>query len=90
MVFSDSHGRNLNDYLDESMILAQAFSGHKLSEIVEISRSYINDFHPTCVLYIGSTCDLTTKDKITKLIKPSFPSYVDLCTYMMSTKICEE
>lgn len=56
---------------------------HKLLEIVEKSRSFICDFHLTCVLYIGGTCDLTTK--VSKLIAPSFPTYVDLCTHMMST-----
>lgn len=85
MVFSDSRGRPLNDYLDERIILVQAFGGYKLLDIVEETRSYINDFHPTCVLYVAGTCDLTTKDKATKLIKPSFPSYVDLCTHMMTT-----
>lgn len=85
MVFADSRGRPLNEYLDESIILVQAFGGHKLLEIVERSRSFICDFRPTCVLYIGGTCDLTTKDRSTKLIKPTFPSYVDLCTHMMTT-----
>lgn len=84
MVFTDSRRKNFDDYLDESLVLVQAFSGHGLRDIIEKSQSFISDFRPTCVLYIGGTCDLTTKDRITKMISPSLLTYADLCSHMIS------
>lgn len=84
MVFTDSRGRDLNEFLDTSHILVQAFSGAGLMEIIDRSIPLVADFHPTAILYIGGTCDLTIKDKHTKKIMPRFLSFVDLCAHMMS------
>lgn len=64
MVFTDSRGRDLNDYLDNQQILVQSFNGAGLMDIIHQSVPFVADFHPTSILYIGGTCDLTTKTRL--------------------------
>lgn len=53
-------------------------------DIIHRSAPLVADFHPTSILYIGGTCDLTLKDHYTKMIQPRYDNYADLCSSMIS------
>lgn len=78
LVFTDSRGKDLHDYLDNHWFLVQAFSGAGHLEIIDRSVPYVTDFHPACILYISGTCDLTNKDKLTKKFSPKFDLYMPI------------
>lgn len=85
LIFSDSRGKNLDVYLDREDILVKAYKGAPLLRIVELSTPIINQYNPTCVIYIGGTCDLTVMDRNTRIISPRVSNFPDLCAYMMNT-----
>lgn len=83
LVFTDSRGKNLDAFIDNESILVKAFSGAKLVNIVEYATSFIWDLQPARVLFIGGTCDLTVKNRITREIRPRFLTHQTLLSYML-------
>lgn len=84
LIFTDSRGKNLDVYLNREDILVKAYKGASLLRIVDLSTPIIRQYNPTCVLYIGGTCDLTNMDRNTRVISPRLPNFPDLCAYMMN------
>lgn len=84
LVFCDSRGKNLDAFIDNESILVKAFKGAKLVNIVEYSATYVWDYRPARVLFIGGTCDLTVKRHNSQEICPRFSSARLLLAHMMS------
>lgn len=74
LVFSDSRGKNLDEFIDNESVKVKAFKGAKLVNIVEYSTNYIWEYQPTCVLFISGTCDPTVKRYNSQEIRPRFLS----------------
>lgn len=85
LIFSDSRGKNLDVYLNREDILVKSFKGAPLLRIIDLSTPIIREYNPTCIIYIGGTCDLTIMDCEKRVISPRIPNFPDLCAYMIST-----
>lgn len=83
LVFTDSRGRNLDVYLEHPNIRIKAFSGATIGDIILRAEPIINIHKPACVLFIGGTCNLTTKDRQTRKVSLRYNSVGDLLEYMI-------
>lgn len=72
LVFTDSRGLNLQIYLDSNEFHVVFFRGAKLKNIVQYAVPYVSDVRPANILFIGGTCDLTVRQRISRHIRPRF------------------
>lgn len=84
LVFTDSRGRDLDVYMEHPKILIKSFSGATLSRIIALAEPIIYRHRPTCVLFIGGTCDLTTINRLTRRVSLRHDNVGDLLEYMIS------
>lgn len=83
LVFTDSRGRNLESYLDSNYFQVIFFPGAKLGSIVRYAEQYISELHPANIIFIGGTCDLTVRQRISRRIRPRFPTSDQLLSHMI-------
>lgn len=83
LVFTDSRGRNLQSYLDTSDFHVIFFPGAKLRNIVQYAEPYVTDLCPANILFIGGTCDLTVRQRISRHIRPRFSTSEQLLNHML-------
>lgn len=83
LVFTDSRGKNLDVYIDHCDILVKAFKGATLAQIITYAEPIIHRLKPTCVLFIGGTCDLTILNRTTRMISLKYSTFDELLSHML-------
>lgn len=83
LVFTDSRGKNLDAYVDHRDILVKAYKGATLVQIISNAEHVIYRLHPSCVLIIGGTRDLTVLDSSTRRIALHYDTFDELLTHML-------
>lgn len=81
VIITDSRGAGLQSLIDQQMQLYQTFQvrvlvykGTGIVEAVERAKSKLAWWQPRIVFVLNGICDVTVRDRVTKLVTPRYDS----------------